>query len=85
MRHALRALIRLYQLVLSPLLGPNCRFYPTCSSYALQALEEHGAARGSWLSLKRLGRCHPWHTGGLDPVPPAPIARDHCPKHSHEQ
>jgi uncharacterized protein len=62
--------IRAYQLVLSPLLGPRCRFYPSCSSYAVQALTRHGPLRGSWLAARRLLRCHPWNPGGLDPVPP---------------
>lgn len=62
--------IRLYQLVLSPLLGPRCRFYPSCSAYAVSALQQHGAVRGLWLALRRLGRCHPWNPGGPDPVPP---------------
>ena len=52
-------------------LPPRCRFHPSCSQYALEALSVHGAARGSWLATKRVGRCHPWHDGGLDPVPPA--------------
>jgi uncharacterized protein len=64
-----RFLIRLYQLALSPLLGAHCRFYPSCSSYALQAIERFGLLRGGWLSLKRIGRCHPWHAGGVDLVP----------------
>lgn len=63
------ALIRLYQVLISPLLGPRCRFYPSCSSYALQALEQHGPVRGSWLSVQRICRCHPLHPGGYDPVP----------------
>jgi hypothetical protein len=67
----LRAPVHAYRLVLSPMLGPSCRFYPSCSAYALEALAEHGALRGSWLSLRRLGRCHPWHEGGYDPVPAA--------------
>jgi len=57
--------------VLSRHLPPRCRFYPSCSAYALEALETHGAARGSWLAVKRVGRCNPWHPGGIDPVPPA--------------
>lgn len=57
--------------VVSTRLPPRCRFYPSCSEYALEALAEHGAGRGSWLALRRLGRCHPWHDGGLDPVPPS--------------
>lgn len=70
MRWLLRGLIRSYQLFISPLLGPRCRFYPTCSHYALEALDTHGALKGSWLALRRILRCHPWHPGGFDPVPP---------------
>lgn len=70
MRWLLRGLIRGYQLFISPLLGPRCRFYPTCSHYALEAIETHGALHGSWLALRRVLRCHPWNPGGLDPVPP---------------
>jgi uncharacterized protein len=62
--------IRFYQLVVSPLLGPRCRFYPSCSAYAVEALTTHGALRGSYLAAWRLLRCHPWNPGGLDPVPP---------------
>jgi uncharacterized protein len=69
MRHVLKILIRAYQLALSPLLGPRCRFYPSCSHYALEAIESHGALRGSWLSAKRICRCHPFNPGGFDPVP----------------
>jgi len=63
-------LIRAYQLTLSPLLGQHCRFTPSCSQYAAEAIRVHGAARGSWLALKRIGRCHPFCAGGFDPVPP---------------
>jgi hypothetical protein len=77
MRELIRLLIRAYQLVISPWLGPRCRFYPSCSNYALEAVHTHGALRGSWLTLRRLGRCHPWHPGGLDPVPTA-AARKCC-------
>jgi hypothetical protein len=70
-RAILRALIRLYQWTLSPLLGPRCRFHPTCSHYAYEAIGRHGVLRGGWLAVKRIGRCHPWHPGGLDPVPHA--------------
>lgn len=70
MSSLLRAIVRAYQLVLSPWLGPRCRFHPTCSHYALEALELHGAWRGSGLTLRRLLRCHPWGEGGYDPVPP---------------
>lgn len=64
----LRLLIRIYQYTLSPMLGARCRFYPSCSNYALQALELHGLFKGSWLTLRRLARCHPWHEGGVDHV-----------------
>lgn len=63
-------LIRVYQYLLSPWLGNQCRFTPTCSEYARQAVLTHGALRGTWLALRRVGRCHPWHPGGHDPVPP---------------
>jgi uncharacterized protein len=69
MRWVLTFLIRFYRVALSPLLGPSCRFYPSCSCYAQEAIEHHGAARGSWLAAKRLARCHPWNPGGYDPVP----------------
>jgi len=65
----LRGLIWLYRKLLSPLLGSNCRFQPTCSEYAEEALRVHGAFRGSWLALCRIGRCHPWGGSGYDPVP----------------
>jgi putative membrane protein insertion efficiency factor len=69
MRNVVKSLIRLYQVLLSPVLGNNCRFYPSCSHYALQAIDAHGVPRGLWLTLRRLGKCHPWHPGGVDPVP----------------
>jgi putative membrane protein insertion efficiency factor len=69
MRWFLIFLVRGYQVVLSPLLPSACRFYPSCSAYAVEALERHGAIRGSWLTLRRLARCHPFCPGGYDPVP----------------
>lgn len=71
MRHLLLSMIAFYRRWVSPLLGSHCRFYPSCSQYAQQAIEHHGLARGVWLSFKRLCRCHPWHPGGFDPVPPS--------------
>jgi len=65
----LRGLIRIYQLFISPMLGPSCRYLPSCSDYAAEAIERHGALAGSWLALKRLARCHPWGGSGYDPVP----------------
>ncbi len=64
--------VRAYRRLLSPLLPPACRFHPSCSQYALDALTTHGPIRGAWLAARRLMRCHPFHPGGLDPVPPAP-------------
>lgn len=69
MKWLLIALIRLYQLVLSPWLGNRCRFYPTCSCYAIESLKTHGLIRGTWYSILRIARCHPFHPGGVDPVP----------------
>ncbi|HEX8403406.1 MAG TPA: membrane protein insertion efficiency factor YidD [Duganella sp.] len=74
MTKLLRFLLRAYQLMISPLLGPRCRFYPSCSNYALEALQVHGAGKGSWLAAKRVCRCHPFNDGGFDPVPPVPPA-----------
>ncbi|MCU7960676.1 MAG: membrane protein insertion efficiency factor YidD [gamma proteobacterium symbiont of Bathyaustriella thionipta] len=72
MRKILILPIRLYQLLISPWLGNHCRYYPSCSHYAVTSIERFGAIRGSWLALKRLSRCHPWHEGGVDPVPENP-------------
>jgi putative membrane protein insertion efficiency factor len=69
MRTVLIWIIRSYQLLVSPIVGNHCRFYPSCSQYAAEAIECHGPVRGGWLALKRLSRCHPWRAGGVDPVP----------------
>jgi len=70
MSRVLLAVIAAYKRFVSPLLGPRCRFAPSCSEYAVVAIRTHGAARGSWLAMKRVGRCHPFNPGGHDPVPP---------------
>lgn len=71
MKYCALMIIRAYQIVLSPWLGHHCRFYPSCSQYAVEAITEYGIIRGTGLALRRLLRCHPWHEGGVDPVPPA--------------
>jgi putative membrane protein insertion efficiency factor len=68
MRVVLVSLLQLYKVTISPLLPPSCRFVPTCSEYARDAIEKYGALRGSWLGVRRLARCHPFHSGGYDPV-----------------
>jgi putative membrane protein insertion efficiency factor len=68
-------LLRLYRLVVSPMYGDTCRFYPSCSAYAREAFERHGVFRGAWLTGRRLLRCHPWNPGGVDPVPPVSGSR----------
>jgi len=76
MKRLLLALIDGYRLLLSPWFGTQCRFYPTCSTYAREAIETHGAWRGAWLALWRILRCNPWHPGGVDPVPPVQMRED---------
>lgn len=76
MRSLLIALVRAYRLLLSPWLGSACRFTPTCSLYSIEALERHGAAKGSYLTLRRIARCNPWCDGGYDPVPPVKPVKD---------
>lgn len=78
MKRILTAAIRFYRAALSPFLAPRCRFLPTCSDYAVQAIERHGAWRGGWLALRRIARCHPFHPGGIDEVPLHPSSRCRC-------
>ncbi len=69
MKYLLIALVRFYQYAISPWLGRRCRYFPSCSEYAVEAVRKYGALRGGWLGAKRICRCHPWHPGGYDPVP----------------
>lgn len=69
MKYLFIAIVRVYQYIISPYLPNNCRYTPTCSQYAVEAFEKHGALKGGWLTIKRIGRCHPWGRGGYDPVP----------------
>jgi len=69
MRFLVKLIIRIYQVVLSPFVGQHCRFHPSCSNYALEAIDEYGSIRGGWMAIKRVCRCHPWHPGGVDLVP----------------
>ncbi|HEY6612360.1 MAG TPA: membrane protein insertion efficiency factor YidD [Pseudomonas sp.] len=75
MRKLALALIQFYRYAISPLMASRCRFYPSCSCYAHEAISAHGFARGGWLTLRRLSRCHPWHAGGYDPVPASRTSR----------
>ncbi len=70
MKYLLIGFLKAYRAIISPLYGQVCKFYPSCSAYALESIQTHGSLKGSWLAMKRLGRCHPWSQGGIDPVPP---------------
>lgn len=72
MKHVIVGLLRAYRFLISPLYGQVCRYHPTCSAYALEAVQRHGALRGTWFAVRRIARCHPWALGGYDPVPPSP-------------
>ena len=74
MKYVLIGLLKAYRAVISPLYGNVCKYYPSCSAYALEAVTVHGALKGSWLAARRLGSCHPWSLGGYDPVPGTPAA-----------
>jgi uncharacterized protein len=76
-KYLLIGLLKAYRAVISPLYGQVCRYHPSCSAYALEAVTVHGSLRGSWLAVRRLARCHPWAAGGYDPVPTAAQAVDH--------
>jgi len=76
LKQTILLLIRGYQTFLSPLFPPRCRFQPTCSQYALEAVERYGPLKGSWFAIHRILRCHPLHPGGYDPVPPSPLSKD---------
>lgn len=82
-RRLIAVAIRVYQYTVSPLLGPRCRFYPSCSQYTLEAVLRFGVLKGGWLGMRRLARCHPWHPGGYDPVPAphSPL----CTQHAHDR
>ena len=77
-------LVRGYQLLVSPFLGNNCRFYPTCSSYMLEAIELHGVVHGFWMGLRRVSRCHPYHEGGVDPVPGSELEQEYKQQQDNE-
>ena len=76
-KKALILLVRAYQVLISPVLGNNCRYMPSCSAYTIEAMEKWGPLRGIWMGMKRVSRCHPWHAGGFDPVPDPPDCKDH--------
>ncbi len=80
MKYLLIGLLKAYRFAISPLYGQVCRYYPTCSAYALEAVQVHGSVRGSWLAARRLARCHPWAPGGVDKVPPARDPRERVPR-----
>jgi len=78
MKYVFIGIVKLYRIAISPLFPPTCRFYPTCSEYAIEALSRHGAFKGGWLAMKRIAKCHPFHEGGVDLVPPKAQACKHA-------
>ena len=82
MKYVLIGLLKAYRFAISPLYGQVCRYHPTCSAYALEAVQTHGAVRGTWLAMRRVARCHPWAAGGFDPVPPHKNRRSSTPPSS---
>ena len=79
MKYVLISLLKAYRFAISPLYGQVCRYHPSCSAYALEAVTVHGSVRGAWLAIRRLGRCHPWAAGGYDPVPSTASAASSAP------
>ena len=79
MKYILIGLLKGYRFAISPLYGQVCRYHPTCSAYALEAVQTHGAVRGTWFAMRRVVRCHPWAAGGIDPVPPRKNRRSSTP------
>jgi putative membrane protein insertion efficiency factor len=84
-KYFLIALLRAYRFAISPLYGQVCRYHPSCSAYALEAVTVHGSIKGSWLAVRRIGRCHPWARGGYDPVPPRKSGKAHKSKTSRQE
>ncbi len=85
LQRGLIGFVRVYQLIISPFLGNNCRFYPTCSQYCIEAMQTHGVLKGLWLGIKRVSRCHPFCEGGVDPVPPSSSSSPAPNNKAHEE